>query len=105
MNHGHLEEFNPAFLEFWDTYAKHLKFFEAKKITNATLKHTTLFRICCSTTIEIAQNLMAPAELSETPYKDIMALLRNHFSPQSLHTDGNSNLKNCFSSVLRELVR
>lgn len=81
--HGCLEEFDPALPELWDTYTKCLEFFpEANKITDAALKRATLLSICGSDTFEIAQNLISPAKLCETPYKGIMALLRNHFSPQ-----------------------
>ncbi|XP_066490543.1 uncharacterized protein [Tiliqua scincoides] len=79
---GQMEVFDPAFPELWDNYAERLEFFlEARGITEAALKRATLLSVCGAATFEIAQSLVAPNELRTTSYRDIMTLLKSHFSP------------------------
>lgn len=56
-------------------------FLEARGITEAALKRATLLSVCEAATFEIAQSLVAPNELRTTSYRDIMTLLKSHFSP------------------------
>ncbi|XP_066492494.1 uncharacterized protein [Tiliqua scincoides] len=113
---GHIGEFDPASPELWDTYAERLEFFlEANAVKDVALKRATLLSICGSATFEISQNLVAPAELRDTSYKDIVGLLQNHFSPQpsriacrhTFYKQGQAASESvpAYVSVLRHLAR
>nr|XP_056704934.1 uncharacterized protein K02A2.6-like [Euleptes europaea] len=80
---GSLEEFDPANPGAWKTYANRVAFYlDANDISNVGKKHSTFLSLCGPQTFELAQSLLAPAELDATPFPAIMAALGNHFNPQ-----------------------
>ncbi|KAL3228441.1 hypothetical protein MRX96_048564, partial [Rhipicephalus microplus] len=67
----------------WEDYAQRFELFlEAQGITDAGKKRSTFPSRCGAATFQLAKALVAPDQLKDTPYEDIIAALRNHLSPK-----------------------
>nr|XP_037290929.1 uncharacterized protein K02A2.6-like [Rhipicephalus microplus] len=82
-SNGSLEQFNLSQPDEWEDYAQRFEFFlEAQGITDAGKKRSTFLSRCGAATFQLAKALVAPDQLKDTPYEDIIAALRNHLSPK-----------------------
>nr|XP_056721435.1 polyamine-transporting ATPase 13A2 [Euleptes europaea] len=80
---GSMEAFDTANPSEWESYADCVAFFlDANDVTDASKKRLLFFSVCGPRTFQLAQSLLAPAKLSDTPFDDIMAALGNHFATQ-----------------------
>ncbi|XP_075730838.1 uncharacterized protein LOC119181585 [Rhipicephalus microplus] len=80
---GSLEQFNLSQPDEWEDYAERFEFFlEAQGITDAGKKRSTFLSRCGAATFQLAKALVAPDQLKDTPYEDIITALRNHLSPK-----------------------
>ncbi|KAL3184055.1 hypothetical protein MRX96_006167 [Rhipicephalus microplus] len=82
-SNGSLEQFNLSQPDEWEDYAQRFEFFlEAQGITVAGKKRSTFLSRCGAATFQLAKALVAPDQLKDTPYEDIITALRNHLSPK-----------------------
>ncbi|XP_075741316.1 uncharacterized protein LOC142790221 [Rhipicephalus microplus] len=82
-SNGSLEQFNLSQPDEWEDYAQRFELFlEAQGITDAGKKRSTFLSRCGAATFQLAKALVAPDQLKDTPYEDIIAALRNHLSPK-----------------------
>ncbi|KAL3213425.1 hypothetical protein MRX96_051690 [Rhipicephalus microplus] len=82
-SNGSLEQFNLSQPDEWEDYAQRFELFlEAQGITDAGKKRSTFLSHCGAATFQLAKALVAPDQLKDTPYEDIIAALRNHLSPK-----------------------
>ncbi|KAL3179604.1 hypothetical protein MRX96_037984 [Rhipicephalus microplus] len=82
-SNGSLEQFNLSQPDEWEDYAQRFEFFlEAQGITDAGKKRSTFLSRCGAATFQLAKALVAPDQLKDAPYEDIIAALRNHLSPK-----------------------
>nr|XP_056721023.1 uncharacterized protein K02A2.6-like [Euleptes europaea] len=80
---GSLEEFDPTKPGGWKSYASRLAFYlDANDITDVGKKRSAFLSVCGAQTFDLAQSLLAPAELEATPFPAIMVALGSHFNPQ-----------------------
>ncbi|CAI5796935.1 Hypothetical predicted protein [Podarcis lilfordi] len=77
-----LEPFQPSEPDTWEDYVERFEFFaEAQGITDASKRRATFLSYCGPETFKLAKALLAPAKLSETSLKDILACLTSHLAP------------------------
>ncbi|KAL3218078.1 hypothetical protein MRX96_006058 [Rhipicephalus microplus] len=82
-SNGSLEQFNLSQPDEWEDFPQRFEFFlEAQGITDAGKKRSTFLSRCGAATFQLAKALVAPDQLKDTPYEDIIAALRNHLSPK-----------------------
>ncbi|XP_037558357.1 uncharacterized protein LOC119435692 [Dermacentor silvarum] len=78
-----LEPFDIAHPEEWEDYAERFQFFlEAQGVTDASKKRSTFLSRCGPATFQLARALVAPAQLKDTPFETIVAVLRDHLAPK-----------------------
>ncbi|XP_060124567.1 uncharacterized protein LOC132591206 [Zootoca vivipara] len=77
-----LEPFQPSEPHTWEDYVERFEFFAvAQGITDASKRRATFLSYCGPETFKLAKALLAPAKLSETSLKDILACLTSHLAP------------------------
>nr|XP_028572340.1 uncharacterized protein K02A2.6-like [Podarcis muralis] len=76
-----LEPFQPSEPHTWEDYVERFEFFaEAQGITDASKRRATFLSYCGPETFKLAKALLAPAKLSETSLKDILACITSHLA-------------------------
>ena len=68
----------------WELYCEQVTFFlEANDINDENKKRATLLAVCGMKTLSILKSLVYPSKPSDTPFKDIVEILSQHFSPKA----------------------
>ena len=81
---GSLAEYDPD-KEEWPQYATHLDhFFAANAIKEADKKKDIFLSILGPQTFKLLSSLVAPAKPGEKTYKDLVAVLQEHYCPEPL---------------------
>ena len=80
--HGVLGEYDPS-KEDWKCYTERLQlYFTANDVDDATKPRAILLSQCGSSTYQLIRNLLTPAKLTDKSFKDIIALVHNHYQPR-----------------------
>ncbi|KAL8185319.1 UNVERIFIED_CONTAM: hypothetical protein K2H54_046116 [Gekko kuhli] len=83
---GHFEQFNSA-TEDRDTYVSQFQFYVAvEQISDVDFQKVMFLSSCGKHIFDVAQTLVAPAELQVTNFATIKPKLCGHFSPKSSAT-------------------
>ena len=79
--HGKVEWFDPA-TEDWSTYVERLEhYFIANDIATEAKRRSTLLTVAGPEVYSLACNLVAPNKPGDKSYDDLVALIKNHYSP------------------------
>ncbi|KAL3207280.1 hypothetical protein MRX96_039731 [Rhipicephalus microplus] len=83
-SNGSLEQFNLSQPDEWEDYAQRFEFFleGAGHYGRWKEKVDVSQPLAGPRTFQLAKALVAPDQLKDTPYEDIIAALRNHLSPK-----------------------
>lgn len=79
---GSFERFDPT-TEDWDSYISQFLFFmDTQGITDPSKQRSTFFSVCGMSTYSVAWAVLAPLDLANIDFTEIMKKLRNHYSPR-----------------------
>ena len=78
---GSIAAYTPE--ENWQQYVERLQFFmEATGVTDASKKRATFLSVVGPTTFQLLRSLIAPANLSDKTFEELMEVLKTHFNPE-----------------------
>ena len=80
--YGHVGEFNRD-TDDWKSYIEQMNcFFDANGIDKDDRKRAILLSSCGSQTYRLLRSLVSPVKPDTKPYKEIVKILNDHFSPE-----------------------
>ena len=80
--YGHVGEFNRD-TDDWKSYIEQMDcFFDANGIDKDDRKRAILLSSCGSQTYRLLRSLVSPVKPDTKPYKEIVKILNDHFSPE-----------------------
>ena len=84
LTFGSVGAFDPA-LEDWISYSEHVDhYLEANKLSPDNKKLSVCLSTCGPATYTLIRNFVSPASPSSKTYKEIIAIVGNHYKPTPL---------------------
>ena len=81
LTFGSVGAFDPS-LEDWISYSEHVDhYLEANEVSPDSKKLSVFLSTCGPATYTLIQNLVSPASPSSKTYKEIIAIVSNHYKP------------------------